>query len=316
MRSSSHKKCTGIIIFLLFLVSISGSGAVANTEAEDKVKRARHLFLSALKTEDRGNKEKLIKEFVSLKESAVEYIVSEIDWKDPEHLNFAEEIIPRLARVAERPFMFLLGDSSAFRVSVAIRFLGKIKSKRAVVPLILLLNDYRVQVRASSAYALGEIGDKSSAVYIRQALRDTVPAVRRNACISLGKLRSKVAIPELIKCLDDTAYSVAYAASYALISIGDPSITDTLLALLPTSKGAFRYHIIETLGGLRDEKSLPVLLPLLEHPSFIERGITCEALGNFRGNYRVANALKKLLNDPSPFVRMEATNALKSIRGY
>ncbi len=309
-------KRTPLLLLPLFvLFAVAPSYPEEKDYPRENVSRARHIFLTALKEKDNSKKKKLIREFVSLKGASVEYICSELEWANPGYLNMFETIIPRLAKYAEDPFLYLLGDTSENKVAIAARWLGLMKSRKAVVPLLILLDDPRPSVRANAAFALGEIGDRTVFGKLMKTLKDSIPAVRRNGANALGKLKCRDAVFELVSLLGDSSYSVAYAASNALKNIAAPETVDTLLVILPQSSGVLRYHIIETLGFFASPKALPSLLSLLESSSSVERGIVCEALSFYRGNYKVGNALKRSVADPSPFVSMEARNALERFRG-
>ena len=120
----------------------------------------------------------------------------------------------------------------------------------------------------------------------------------------------------LVELLADSSADVRYSASYAIASIGGDSVDILLIERLDSdSTGEIeRYHIIETLGLLRSNDARPILFKLLDDPFYLNRGFSCQALGHYRGDYEVANALKRCLHDASGFVQMMANEALKSIR--
>jgi len=259
-------------------------------------------------------KKRLIKEGSKAAEVAVTYIERD----DPGKLVAIETVVVGVGEDAIPPLLKVLSNPDQDAASFAAYLLGEIGGRETAVPLMLAAKSSNIRLRSVAIGALGKCEDTTATPILLEALSDSLPSVRRRAASSLGELGDSRAVDKLISLLEDSSASVRYTASYALAKIGDGEVTLILLSKIEENNGGSlgRYHIIETLGMLRDESAVPVLLDLLDDPLYLNRGFACQALGHFRGNYRVANALKRSLNDASEFVRMMAGNALLSIRGH
>ncbi len=236
--------------------------------------------------------------------------------KSPRKARAIKWVAEGVGEDAVEPLTYVLTRPDEDNAAYAAYLLGEIGSRKAAVPLMLAAKSESNKLRSAAVGALGSCGDTSAVPILIEALSDTLPGVRRRAALSLGKLKDKRAIQHLIPLMGDTCVFVRYTTSYALAQIGGEKTTKILLEKLQsdTLDNIERYHIIETLGLLNSDESLPTLLELLEDPLYLNRGFACQALGHFRGHYEVANALKRSLHDASGFVQMMAHDALKSIR--
>ena len=282
----------------------------------DHTKAIEHQFLLASASDFRlqPKQKKALKKLASYDEEAMEYLIGQFDRKDIRKRKTIIAAAEMIGDDAEDALLNELGGTNPKHSAFAAYILGKICSHKAVVPLMLATKSSYTPLRVNACLALGNIGDTAAVDNLIAALSDTTPAVRRTAALSLGKLKSKKAIPYLIGLLGDEGYAIRYTASYAIAAIGDTLSADTLLAMLGQAKTPERYHIVETVGLLHPSLALTDLMKLTEDTDYMTRGFVCQALGNYRGNYKVANSLKKALSDTSPFVRMMAENSLKSLR--
>jgi HEAT repeat protein len=212
--------------------------------------------------------------------------------------------------------MYFLTRPEEDEAAFAADLLGETGAPKAAVPLMLAAKSSSAKVRSAAVGALGSCGDTAATPLLIEALSDSAPVVRRKAAFSLGKLKDKRGITPLIPLLGDSCGFVRYSASYALSRIGDGEASEKLIARFSTDPKdrLEKYLIIETLGRLKDKKSLSLLLDLMDDQSYLTRGFACQALGHFRGKYEVANALKRSLDDSSGFVRMMAREALEAMR--
>ncbi|MBN1756223.1 HEAT repeat domain-containing protein [bacterium] len=301
---------TSFALVLTFIVIISG-----NLFSREHPKQIKHAYLNAsLKYYGANHSDynKAIKELVSYGEESARFLVSELGTKDPRKSEVIKASLIRIGQAAVEPLLREIARSEE-NAALATYLLGEIGDNRALVPLLIQLRSYNPELRAAAARALGALNDSLAIPQLLHALSDSVTSVKRYAALSLGKLRAVNAIDELIQTMKDQHYSVRYSASYALVDIGGEYLCNKLIELLNRSEGNFKFHLIETLGALKHPEVLPTLLDLLEDPSYETRGFSCEALGNFRGQFEVANALKKALHDESDFVKMKAGNALANI---
>ncbi|MCX9025310.1 MAG: HEAT repeat domain-containing protein, partial [Candidatus Methanoperedens sp.] len=91
------------------------------------------------------------------------------------------------------------GDVKECRDAICI--LGELRNKKAIRPLITLLETDDVQIRANAAWALGEIGNVKSVLPLIALLNDPSDNVRIHAAWSLGRIGDKRAVPGLVAIL-------------------------------------------------------------------------------------------------------------------
>ncbi len=295
-------------LILLFGIAFAGQG-------KEEI-RHEFLVLSAGDLSYHGQQEKARKRLSKQGENAVRIAIEYMDRKSIRKAIAIKWIVEDAAEDAVVPLTYVLTRPDKGNAAFAAYLLGKIGSRKAAVPLMLAAGSSSERLRSASIGALGECGDTCAVPILLQALTDSLASVRRKAAHSLGLLEDKRALDDLISLLGDSSSNVRYAASYAISRIGGEGATMILLERLDKNSGGKieRYHIIETLGALGSKESLPVLYDLLEDPFYLNRGFACQALGHYRGNYEVANALKRSLHDASGFVGMMSRKALSSIR--
>jgi HEAT repeat protein len=204
----------------------------------------------------------------------------------------------------------LRDDDWAIREEAATR-LGHLKDARAVDPLVSTLWDRDRSVRDAAVGALTSIG---------------APAV-----VAVGT------------CLSDPELSVQEAASAILASLADERVLDPLLGALQSQDWIVRMHAVRAVGRIKNPRSIPSLLPLLQDhvkavreeassalvsigetaiPSLVEalthrewlvRLHAAESLGKTKSRKAVGPLLMTLSNDADSAVREDAIRALGEI---
>ena len=166
------------------------------------------------------------------------------------------------------------------------------KAAPAIPALAQLLNCADQQTVRRAIYPLADIGKESLPVLIaalgnpQNPDRPTIASAIR--LMAIQKIDTTPAVPVLVHCLNDNNAVVVEYAADALIWAArqDPS------------------------------PAIPAVIACLENPRTQVRDSAAEALGTFRGKARAAvPGLQKLLNDPDPHVRWQASNSLKKIDG-
>ncbi len=104
-----------------------------------------------------------------------------------------------------------------------VRTLAASKRPEAAPPLIALLTDSRIDVRAEAAGGLGLLGDRDAIVALRPLLDDMYPLVRLNAAASLALLDDGAGIAVLREFEDSEHDGVRIGAVQAMASRPDPS---------------------------------------------------------------------------------------------
>jgi hypothetical protein len=129
--------------------------------------------------------------------------------------------------------------------------------RRAVKPLLPLLQDQDASVRKNVADALGKLGDARAVEPLLPLLQDQDKYVRSEAVGALGKLRDARAVEPLLPLLQDQAEVIVWG-------------------------GTLREEVAEVLGKLGDARAVEPLLPLLQDQNDWVRGRVAEALGSLR----------------------------------
>ncbi|MCK5832319.1 HEAT repeat domain-containing protein [bacterium] len=300
-----------IITFFILLTAIS---SIIAKPSENKLKHSFMVLISQKQSEPEKVEEALSK-LIDGGETTVRFMICYFDREYPPIRDAIEQVIIIIGKEALEPLTEVLAHPNETESSFAAYLLGEIGSKSSGVPLILAAQSQSSKLRYSALGALGNCADINALPVLIDALDDDLPSIRRQAAISLGEIGSNRAVESLIPLFSDSNVFVRYSASYAIANIGDNSVIDILMRRFESDSIDIieKSHIIETIGMFASEESLPLLFDLLEDPSYLNRGFACQALGYYRGNYKVANALKQSQTDASGFVRMMAGKSLANI---
>jgi HEAT repeat protein len=131
----------------------------------------------------------------------------------------------------------MLNDTDYGIRTIAVRFLGKIRDNRAVLPLIKLLKDKDKSLRAVIISALGAIGDKRAVPDLIRCLKARNFTVRRNAFAAIVDIGDVRAVPTLIGCLEHRNWDVRHSAVKALGELRDAR------AVIPLEKRLYNDYI-------------------------------------------------------------------------
>lgn len=183
-----------------------------------------------------------------------------------------------------------------------VQIMGKFKDKSSASVLIEIITDYKsaekyndyLKVRCKAADILGQLKDDSAVVPLMYIMNDKNEyyKIRLAAAEALGKIGSTYAVNPLINIVTDEEEKSVYlreSAAKALGMIGDERAVDPLISIIETKKG-----IIDKFTFLKER--------------------TIEALGKLGFNKdKKLHALKKVLSDESPQIRISAMEALCEI---
>lgn len=169
----------------------------------------------------------------------------------------------------------------------AIERLGRLKDRRAIVPLITKLGAYD-EVVVDALRFIGDLPVEPLAAILLQRedeptrkeagfrwgrlVEDSrLPATRRKAAILLAFTEDKpAAVHYLIRGLEDESVFVRIEATRALGRIGSPAI-DPLIRALSSDKLWVREGAVKALGAIRYSEGIQALLPLLQDESWYIR---------------------------------------------
>jgi HEAT repeat protein len=232
------------------------------------------------------------------------------------------------------------GEEEAAARARAAEALGEIGDKRAILPLVSVLNDSSRTIREQAAVSLvkfrsaavpkltaaltepdtqrkvyatgvlGKIGGKKSIPPLIKALGDTDPDVRCAAAGSLAQIGADT-LPALIKVLNGKDEKMKPLAAAALAKIGDIRAADSLVGLFSSDTRAVRDAAAGAIVALGKDAVPPVLRALRESPR-TGRIYAASVLG-FLGGREALAALNKNENDPDPEIRTAVHEAQKRL---
>jgi HEAT repeat protein len=120
---------------------------------------------------------------------------------------------------------------------------------------------------------------------------------------------------KLVNALNHSERTTRIRAAYILGTIGDRRAIKPLAKVLDKPRGTEDIFFVETiaiaLGKVDGEETLPILIHLMDHPSFLVRRAVLHSLGNFRSEEAI-RAIKKALKDRSPNVQELAQEILRT----
>ncbi|MFB3881757.1 MAG: HEAT repeat domain-containing protein [Armatimonadota bacterium] len=176
--------------------------------------------------------------------------------------------------------------------------------------LLQCLRDPSPLVRSSAARALGSANlDDVVHDLIEAAMRDEDEEVRSAAMASLGKLDSSAPWSILlVEFLNDEDPLVRLRAMEILAVVGDPAVTEPLVAALQDADERVRATAGRGLWGAASQAQSELLVRFLASPDPKVRAGIAGALGNIRA-LDWAKALSQAADDPDPRVRAAIVNA-------
>lgn len=167
--------------------------------------------------------------------------------------------------VEERLMQRLASSVASATREAATLVLGLVRSREAVDPLLRLVEDDEVGVRANAVWALGRIGDSRVSPALRRTLGDGDELVRGAAAGALGTLEDTESVDELLRVLrTDRAKRVRRTAAWALGTIEARNAGAGLAeALRAEREEDVREMIAWALGTLEERSAVPSLTEAL-----------------------------------------------------
>lgn len=192
----------------------------------------------------------------------------------------------------------------------------------AIPTLIELLKDAdSSDTRWQAANVLGKIGPRSrdAVPLLTQALSDKDHYVRSSAANALGEIgpESRVAAPSLIKLLKDPVADVRASAATALAKV-EPGSAGVVVASLSEDlkEPVFKGWAARALGHFGPEAKPATLLlaDMLKTEDYLGRHQVVKTLAKIGpGGREAVPALRSILNDRVPYIRVAAAVALLKI---
>jgi HEAT repeat protein len=174
-----------------------------------------------------------------------------------------KQTLKAIGEPAVQPLITALKDADPEMRRQAARTLGMMGDRRAVEPLIAILEDDRI--RGAAADALGCLGDKRAVEPLIAIIGSEDRVAFRSDCVrALGAIGDKRALVPLISMVkgqrDDLTRGIAAAA---LGNFHDDDAIDALIGALRDDNGHVRESATASLGKIGDKRAIPPLVSML-----------------------------------------------------
>ena len=212
------------------------------------------------------------------------------------------DVYEKIGKVATPYVVPFLDSSGEDMPTNAARCLGRIADTAAVPPLIAQLGHRHYRVRSEVATALGKLKDPRATDGLVLRL-DTDPDsdVRKSAAVALGAIANGRAAPSLLHALGDSFFGVRQSAQVALTQVKPAPVTQ-LMTLVDSASGVVQRGAVIALGGCVDKRAHRELLQLLNDPDPYLRGFAVEALSLHRDRPDDGRIARMMRREHDPFV--------------
>jgi HEAT repeat protein len=221
-----------------------------------------------------------------------------------------------------------LKSSDADARAKAAQRLGSGKQRKAVPPLLKLLEDESPQVRIAVMDALGAIGHPASVEPLVFALSNLHKIAKSRSRRSsheaetmeheaLTKALASIgqpAVVPLLKALESEDKEGRRLAAQVLGWIKDPRAVEPLMQKLEDNRSDVRQAAALALGTIGDPRAIGALIKAADGRDMETRRAAAEALG-LLGSSDAMDALIKAVGDQSEAVQLAAIKALAEIGG-
>jgi HEAT repeat protein len=224
-------------------------------------------------------------------------------------------LLPLIGRSGVPLIVRCLGDQDpAVRVA-ACDALARIGATTGVAPLFKLLADPDPRVVQAAVAAIQALGGSDAERLALESGRAPWPTVRRAAVRIAAYFGWRSALSFLVDAVRDADPRVREAAVQGLPFIEDPRALDELLAIVKDENPRLRATGLRALGQCRgDLRVAAALLRALGDADAWARYYACQSLGRL-GIETATAAIAGLLQDPAGQVRVAAIEALSHLRG-
>ncbi len=180
----------------------------------------------------------------------------------------------------------------------------------------ILLDDPKIEVRQSAAYALGDTQHPAAIPFLIEALHDSVWWFERDQAVTdlltaIEKMGPAVVLP-LIEALADKEPTVRKFSAITLGKVGDPRAIDELgMALydLHNEVGKAAADSLVRFGA----QTMEIFIEALRHPEASVRGNVIRVLIKIT-DQRIVPLLIETLQDPDREVQKQSLSALAELR--
>ena len=120
---------------------------------------------------------------------------------------------------------------------------------------------------------------------------------------------------KLVRALNHSERTTRIRAAYILGELKDKRAVKPLAEAISRIQGIqdifFEEAVVIALGNIGGAEALPILINLLDHPSFLIRAAALNSLRRFKTK-KATQAIKKALNDPSLSIQELARKILQA----
>jgi HEAT repeat protein len=244
-------------------------------------------------------------------EDAVKTLVSKLGVLDLSGQIEISMSLVRIGKPAIVPLRLVLSSSDHKARLAAAMALGGLGDLRALEPLIEMLAEENIYIRAAVTTALGRIGAPAVEPLIEK-LSDNNWLIRCAAADALAEIKDLRIVDPLVRTLNDTNRFVRHSVVMALCKVGTPAV-QSLLANFGRGMGLFGLDLrIEALGKLRG-CAVDFLLTKTEDTDENMRTAAVHGLSVF-GDSRTVEPLIARLSDNCQYVREYAAKGLGETR--
>lgn len=133
----------------------------------------------------------------------------------------------------------------------------------------------------------------------------------------IGPLDQRTYFEKLVSALNHSERTTRIRAAYILGELKDRRAITPFARVVRKARGINDVFLIEmvavALGKVDGEEALPILIRLMDHPSFLVRRAALNSLSRFKSE-KASKVIQKALEDPSSSVQEVAKKILQSRR--
>jgi len=211
---------------------------------------------------------------------AIAPLTAALEGQDKERRYWAVKILGQMKEESALPeILRFLSDSDSEIRMAAVEALGNYQSPENISLLIEKFIDPSWVVRREAYKSVVKFG-RTALPFLLSALASVEEDVRYWALRALGDLKPPGIFPELVKLLKDRSWNIRKTTAEVLSEFGENGLLE-LTNLATESDYEVRFWVLQTLGKIGSNISLPLLFRALEDPSEAIRNAAQKALANY-----------------------------------